>query len=212
MMFVSDCTCHLSEDRFIIAQQNREINIHRYRLRSNSTQPFDGYNKRLSTVLFRADIDGFSIPDQRRDVVPDGAGKQIDVADIAHVNPFHADLETVGFGGFFAMLVSQFAEEDEVNLVTVFVVTAFVDAFVNAGHALGDDGVTGFLQKLALYGFLKHFASALTAAGQCVVFAETGTASIYQYLSLVKHNGLGRIADGQGVQSLLCDKVNYIIR
>ena len=129
------------------------------------------------------------------------------MAHVAHIDPLHADLEAVGLGGLSAGLVGQLAEEDEVNLVAVFVVAAFVDALVDSGHALGNDGIAGFLQKFTLDGFLKHFTGALTAAGQGVVFSETGAAPIHQYLSLVKHNGLGRIADGQGVQSLLCDKL-----
>ena len=142
-------------------------------------------------VLFRADEDRFAIADQRGNVVANGAREEVDVANIADVDPIHADLEAVGLGRAAARFSGELAEEDEVDLVAVLIASALVDALVDAGKALGNDCVAGFLQKLAPDGLVEHFAGALSAAGKRVVFTEAGAAAVYQNLSFMKYDGLG---------------------
>ena len=116
----------------------------------------------------------------------------------------------IGFGRNFALAAVQAAEEDEIDLVKLSVVPSVRYTFIDAGEAQGGDGITGFLKKLAAYGFGEHFTGALAAARQGKVLSETGMAAVDQKLSVVDDDGFCRVACRQRRSSLRLENIKIL--
>jgi len=157
----------------------------------------------MSAVLLGTDENGFAVTDERIDIIADGAGEEIPMADFLQVYPLHADLEAVGFGRLQTLFASKLAQKNEIYFVADSITMVFADTLIYSGQAQRNNRIAGFFQQFAFDCFMQHFAAVLTAAGQGVVFTKAGTASVNEHFSLMDDDCFGGIANGHEAQSLL---------